>query len=351
MSMFYNIAMEYYDGTKLLSMQDINGQKPAIYISTSNRSAGKTTYFSRLLTNRFIKKNKKFGLFYRFNYEISDVADKFFKEIKTLFFQDYTMTSRPRAKGIYHELYLNGELCGYAMAINSAEQLKKYSHLFADIDAVLFDEFISENGRYCPNEVEKFLSLMVSISRGGGQHVRYVPIYLVGNETTLLNPYYIAMDISSNLNSETKFYRGDGFVLEQGFYENVAQQQKESGLLKAFQSSRYANYVTENVYLLDNIVFIEKPKGKNNYLCTLIIDGKSYALREYPDSGIIYCDNNIDNSFPKRLTISADDMDVNYIMIAKNDFFISLMKTYFKNGCFRFKNLECKKAVFKLLSY
>ena len=46
---------QYYDGTKLLSMQDMNGNKPEIYISTSNRSAGKTTYFNRK-TNKDKKK-------------------------------------------------------------------------------------------------------------------------------------------------------------------------------------------------------------------------------------------------------------------------------------------------------
>ena len=343
--------MKYYDGTKLLSMLDINGKKPDIYISTSNRSAGKTTYFSRLFVNRFIKHGEKFGLLYRYNYEIADVADKFFKEIRTLFFNDYTMTSKPRAKGIYHELYLNGELCGYAISLNHAEQLKKYSHLFADITRIMFDEFVSENNKYCPGEIQKFLSLMISISRGGGKQVRRVPIFLIGNETTLLNPYFIAMDISGNLTAETKYLRGNGFVLEQGFYADVANAQKESGLLQAFQNSNYTKYVTENIYLLDNVVFIEKPTGKNNYLCTFVIDGKNYALREYPDSGIIYCDNSVDFSFPKKLTFSANEMDVNYIMLSQNDFFINLMKTYFKNGCFRFKNLECKKAVFKMLSF
>ena len=34
----------FYDGTKLLSMTDLNGDKPEIYICTSNRSAGKTTW-------------------------------------------------------------------------------------------------------------------------------------------------------------------------------------------------------------------------------------------------------------------------------------------------------------------
>ena len=40
---------KYYDGTKLLSMTDLNGKKPEIFICTSNRTAGKTTYFSRYL--------------------------------------------------------------------------------------------------------------------------------------------------------------------------------------------------------------------------------------------------------------------------------------------------------------
>ncbi len=345
------MEVKYYDGTKLLSMLDINGRQPDIYISTSNRSAGKTTYFSRLFVKRFLNHGEKFALFYRYNYEISDVADKFFKELKTLFFPNYEMKSKSRAKGIYHELYLNDSLCGYAMAINSAEQLKKYSHLFADVQRILYDEFQSENNKYCPNEVTKFLSLLVSISRGGGQQVRRVPVYMLGNLVTVLNPYYIALDVSDKLDNKTKFLKGDGFVIEQGFLSEVAQQQKQTGILRAFKNENYTRYATEAIYLNDNAVFIEKPEGKNNYLATVIIEGCEYALREYPEKGIIYCSENVDKTFPNKITLSAEDMKINYIMLQKNDFFIALMKKFFEVGAFRFQNLKCKKAVFKMLSY
>ena len=53
---------QYYDGTKLLSMLDINGKKPEIYMTTTNRTGGKTTYFGRLLVNRFKKTGAKFCL-------------------------------------------------------------------------------------------------------------------------------------------------------------------------------------------------------------------------------------------------------------------------------------------------
>ena len=94
----------YYDGTKLLSMLDINGEKPEIYMSTSNRSAGKTTYFNRLCVNGFMNKKEKFGLIYRYDYELEDTVEKFFKDINTLFFKGHEMSGKRRAKGKLYEL-------------------------------------------------------------------------------------------------------------------------------------------------------------------------------------------------------------------------------------------------------
>ena len=54
--------MKYYDGTKLLSLSDVNGNKPELYFAVGNRSGGKTTYFNRLLVNRFKKRGEKFLL-------------------------------------------------------------------------------------------------------------------------------------------------------------------------------------------------------------------------------------------------------------------------------------------------
>ena len=63
---------KFYDGTKLLSLKDINGNTPEIYISTSNRSAGKTTFFNKLCFNKYLKNGEEFMILYRFNYELSE---------------------------------------------------------------------------------------------------------------------------------------------------------------------------------------------------------------------------------------------------------------------------------------
>lgn len=342
---------KYYDGTKLLSLSDINGNKPEIYICTSNRSAGKTTYFSRLLVNRFKKQGEKFAILYRFNYELDECADKFFKDINGLFFPEDTMTSKKFAKGIFHELYLNDVHCGYAIALNNADQIKKYSHFFSDVQRMLFDEFQSETNHYCPNEVAKLQSVHTSIARGQGEQSRYVPVYMVSNPVSLINPYYTAMGISYRLTKSVHFLKGDGFVLEQGFNESASQAQKESAFNKAFGESNYNIYNEQGVYLNDNLAFIETPKSAGRYICTLRYNGKSYGVRSYKTEGIIYCDNRADESYPVRFSVTTEDHDVNYIMLRENQFLIDMMKYYFNNGAFRFKDLMCKEAVFSAISY
>ena len=75
----------YYDGTKLLSLSDIDGLKPELYMCCGNRSSGKTTFFNRLAINGIKKGSiRKFILLYRFNYELDAVCEKFFTDIHSL---------------------------------------------------------------------------------------------------------------------------------------------------------------------------------------------------------------------------------------------------------------------------
>ena len=342
----------YYDGTKLLSLKDINGNVPEIFMTTSNRSAGKTTYYGRLAVNRFLKNGEKFALLYRFNYELDDCAEKFFKDIGSLFFRGMVMTNQSKAKGIYHELLLDGKKCGYAISINSADQIKKYSHLFSDVSMILFDEFQSETNHYCSDEVNKFRSVHTSIARGQSEQVRYVPVYMISNPVTIINPYYVAMGISARLDNKTKFLKGKGFVLEQGFNESASQAQKSSAFNQAFEDDEYNAYLSEGIYLNDNLSFIEKPNSPTNkYVATIRCDGKEYAVREYGELGILYCDNNADSTFPVRISTTTDDHRPNYVMLKRNDMFISQMRYLFERGCFRFKDLKCKEVILKTISY
>lgn len=342
---------KFYDGTKLLSMMDMNGLKPEIYICETNRTGGKTTYFGRLCVNAWRKRDEKFALVYRFNYELDDCAEKFYKDISKLFFPGTTMTSKRRANGIFHELFIDDKSCGYAISLNSADQIKKYSHLFSDTSRMIFDEFQSETNHYCTDEVKKLLSVHTSIARGQGEQIRYVPVYMLGNPVSILNPYYIELGISERLRDDTKFLRGDGFVMERGFIESASEAQLRSGFNRAFARNSYVAYSAQNIYLNDNKAFVEKPNGYSRYLATLKYRGHEFALREYTEAGIIYCDDKADGSFRTKITVTTDDHAINYVMLKRNDMFLSSLRYFFEKGCFRFKDLRCKEVVLKALSY
>lgn len=341
----------FYNGTKLLNMLDLDGEKPEIYLCTGNRSAGKTTYFNRYLVNRFKKNKEKFCLLYRFQYELDNVADKFFKDINALFFPDDVMTSEKRERGIYHNLYLNDVHCGYAIAMNSADALRKNSHFFSDTARILFDEFQSENNKYCADEITKFRSIHTTIARGRGKQNRYVPVIMLSNAVTLLNPYYTVFGISSRLQKNTKFLRGKGYVLEFTLNESARDSMLESAFNKAFKDDKYLSFAAQNVYLDDNAAFISTPSGNNRYMGTLIYKGVNYGIRSYDDLGIIYVSDKADSSYPFKIAVTTDDHDINYIMLKKNDTFITGLRWYFEKGCFRFKNLQSKSAVLTALSY
>lgn len=342
---------EYYDGTKLLSLLDINGNKPEIYICDGNRTGGKTTYFGRLAVNRFLRTGAKFMLIYRFNYELDEVADKFFKNLSKLFFNGSIMQSKRKAKGIFHELILDDKPCGYAVSLNSADQIKKYSHFFSDTGCMIFDEFQSETNHYCNDEVRKLLSIHTSVARGDGEQVRYVPIYMLSNSVSILNPYYSELNISTRLRDDTKFLRGDGFVMERAYVESASIAQKQSGFNRAFSHNSYVEYSAQNVYLIDNKAFIDKPEGKSVYIGTLKYNGTLFGIREYSEAGVIYCDDKADISFPLKVTVTTNDHNINFVMLKRNDFFLSNLRWYFEKGCFRFKDLRCKEAILKALSY
>lgn len=346
------MTTKYYDGTKLLSLMDANGNRPELYMVDTNRSAGKTTFFGRRSINKFKKKGEQFILLYRFKYELVDVDEKFFNHgLKDTFFPKDEMTCKLRAKGGYAELFLNEVTCGYAIAINDPTLIKTYSQVFNKCTHAIFDEYQSESNHYCQDEVKKLLSIHKSVARGGGQQQRYFPIYMLSNNVSLLNPYFTALGISNKIKTNTNFLRGDGYVLEHGFNESASKSIKESGISRAFADNEYIAFSSEKVYLNDSTAFVENVKGKGTYICTIKYKNKSYGLYEYLEQGCIFVSDKADMSFPRRLAITTDDHDVNYVMLRRNDNLICQLRYYFERGCFRFKNLECKEMTLNMLSY
>jgi hypothetical protein len=195
------------------------------------------------------------------------------------------------------------------------------------------------------------MSIHTSLARGGGEQVRYLPVYMISNAVSIINPYYLSLGIADRLKTDTNYLRGDGFVVEQGFYQNVAEQQKASGFNRAFKDESYLKYAAQNVYLNDNLNLIEKMQGVSDYIVTIKNNGKFYAVRKFNDTGLFYVDNRADETYPDKIVPNASEQDAGYMLLGRSSVLMAGLRMAFEKGYVRFRNQECKSVFFNMMRY
>lgn len=340
----------YYNPSVIMNMKDLDGLQPSIYMVSTNRSAGKTTGFLLESLKNFKENKKKTILLYRYQYELS-TSNKIYTDVLNLY-SDYgqEMTVVSNAKGLFYELFLDGESFGYSLSMGNPDTLKKYSPLFTDVDFIIFDEFQTESGKYLPKEVQKLQSILLTIARGGGEQSRHVNVYMLSNNVSIMNPYYIEFGIHKRLKHDTKFMRGHGWVAEFGYNASASENIKHNAISRAFSNSDYIKYSTEQSYLKMTDSFISKPTGKSKYIYTLIHDGVAYGVRDCFEYGIIHVSKKVDKTCKQVVTFKAADHNQVTMMLSHYCWLWKNIKDAYYNGCLRFDDIQTKNAIFDILS-
>lgn len=353
----FKVNPPYHDGRKLLSLKDLNKETPEIYIDTTNRTAGKTTFYNGYLVNRFLEYGEKFCLLYRKKYELDIVERTFFDDIKNIFFQGLEMTGEPQAQGSIIYLYLgviganakDRVQCGYAISINSSDEVKKMSHLLSDVQRILLDEFQLESRKYLKNELQSVISIHDSIARGAGQQSRYVPLILVGNLLDLYNPYYEALGISQRLDIKTNYMRGDGWVLAQGFNAVAARKIATTGFHRAFAGHDYTAVSEKKEYLFDETNNIRKDiPNAGYYIGTIVAKKRKYGVRIVEEYNCIYVSQKSEPSWKNCTAATEEDIAENTIYIRNGKLRETLKRNLHSNSLY-FDSMESKKAALALI--
>ena len=342
---------QYYDGTKLLSKKDLDGETPEIYICTGNRTAGKSYFFKRYLVDQFVRDNsKKFLVIYRKRDEMGNAISAFFEDIKSdkafTRLLKFEYKEKSEMSGAYQIWYLNGVEMGFATYINAAEKIKRASARFIDVQAIFFDEMQSEIYAYVENEVSKFISIHTSVARGHGKQSRYVPCILIGNSASVANPYFVSLGVSDRFIPQAKFIRGNGWVAEFAQNESAAKALKESRFNVAFKSSKYIQYASENTFLLDYTNFIEKLSLKNStFLWHFLVEEKHIGCWYLETEGVFYFTKKFDPS-QKAIALTKNDHDKNtlYMVIS-----VDRLRQSFDRGEVRFETLEISNLIIDYL--
>lgn len=355
----FKVKEPYYNGYRLLSMLDRNKEKPEIFISTTNRSAGKTTFFNGLRVHKFLENGEKTLLLFRHKYEAENCATAFFASVQNVFYPELEMVQETGLKNVFYNLYLKEKNddsdtpilkhFGYATSLSARNQIKKYSNMMSDVSCILFDEFQPEDGRYLKDETSALISIHDSVARGGGSQCRYLPLIMIGNLIDINNPYYEKLGCLYDMDIKCKFYKGEGFVIEQGFNEESASKHKQSAFHKAFKNDSYINASQEKEYINTDYTMLLKVNDLNGYyICTIRHLDTLYSVRYLNDIGMYYVSRNPDTSHNIGFACSKDDISERYIFDKSNNY-VRRLKVQFYKGNVRFDTFKSREAFLEFI--
>ena len=267
------------------------------------------------------------------------------------------MTQDTGVKNVFERLYIsqakeNAEryLCGYAVSLSAAEQIKRYSHLLSDIDFILFDEVFPENDVYLKNEISLFMSVHDSLARGNGQMSKYLPVILVGNLISIVNPYFDALGVIDLLQLETNFYRGDGFVIEQNFNELSARAHADSAFHAALSGSAYTAATQERKYINTKYDMIDNSVCDNGrYIVTIRSNNQLFSVRYNEEGYFYYVSDTPDPHFRLQHAATQDDISEAAIFDPASTY-RKMLRDKFRENRLRFKNLRCKTAAIHFIT-
>lgn len=317
----FKAEIPYYNGEKLLNMLDLNSERPEIYISTSNRSAGKTTFLTDFRCMILLQTEINLCFYIGINMK-QKTPQKVFQGNWFNIFRGLSMVQETLVKNVCYRLLIGesvdindsddtfcGTCCGYVISLSAAEQIKRCSHLMSDATKIIFDEFQSEKGTYLKNEISLLMSIHDSLARGNGEQARYLPLYLIGNLIDIYNPYYESLGITQRLTPECNYMRGDGWVLEQGFNQASSEAHEQSAFHRAFASESYTSTSKAKEYLIKDSQFIDKNiPNRGLYIATIHFNSTDYAIRYIEEYNIYYISTKIDPS--KKIKFAATENDI-----------------------------------------
>lgn len=350
---------DFYSATGLLDSLDRNGEKPELYIVCSRvRGPGKTFSFTHHLMKTFMDGDGKFILLARTRAELGNVADGMMKEMLSVKYPGWHVSEKKKMNGTYSDVYVETESdgekkklhCGYIIPLNAADAIKKVSSMFTDAVHAYFDEFQPEyQSTYLIQEVEKFKSIHTSVARGGGSSRRHFPVYMSSNAITVTNPYFVALGLTQKIQSDTKKFRGDGYVYQRTENPGLAAQHDESAMSRAFSGLKSSNF-SDNSWVNDSKSGVGKPTegwGAPVYIATLDHEGHQYGLYSYPETGFLYISHSIDPTHYRVFRMTVDG-EVN-LPLLKASGVSQMVKDSIERGLMRYHTLSCKQVAFAFL--
>lgn len=256
-----------------------------------------------------------------------------------------------------HYAYIDDILFCYPAALSVSGKTKNAD--FDNVHKIIFDEYLDEDGRELPNEVESIYRLYDTIARGRDDALQTTSMILISNCVDKASSFKHDLGIDLECREDTKrLNRGaeKGWIYERIYNKAVTEQYNNSAVARAQRQGdigqAYSGYAQGNKFKNnEDFVSFKKPKGKGSYLYNITYNNVTYSLKYYERAGVIYmCDTDVDEDYPVNYALTKEDHTINTSLIINHDIKLKLdqLKIHFSNGNLQFNNLKTKKVFLEI---
>lgn len=324
----------YFDIDKLFSFN------ATMYLVIGERGVGKTFASICALIKDFLKNGHQFVYVRRYQTELDKACPKFFDDIvaKNVFpDHEFKVVTSEQYGTIF---YIDGQEAGFAKSLTTASNEKSIP--FPKVRTLLFDEFTitrSSHRHYLPDEITAFLDLCETIFR-----LRDMRILMLGNATSINNPYMNEWNLTLPYDSEYRVFRDGQIVVNYVKNEPYREAKRKSKLGKLIAGLRYDDYATNNKFLQDSSSFVGNRPSYASYYFSLNMDSKIYGIWIDKD-GYMYVSGSHDPNCKLTAAFNIKDHNETTILQSKTSPAVKNILAHYDTGHLVFESTLIK-AIF-----
>lgn len=229
---------------KWYSLDNILKHDAQYYMIFGERSNGKSYAVDKYIIDKFFEEGKQFAFVKRYEEDIkSKYMSEVFNPLEEYILEKYGHRLKfYRGQWLVYEDGLEGKLAecrvfGYAFSLANVNRTKATS--YPEIDTILFEEFMSIDCTYLPDELNLFLNLISTIVR----YRHNVKVFMLANAISKFSPYSSALGIRLH-----RIKKGDIILKEytdkKGFKTRFAIERSEN--VNVFDNNQNTNKIVYN---------------------------------------------------------------------------------------------------------
>lgn len=288
------------------------------------RGGGKTFNSIKHCIEKFLKDGSEFIYLRRRQVHLDDACNgskgsgDLFADIRAKgYFSDHELKVVADKSGGYN-FYCDGKVMGYGKALSTSGGRRSTSK--PNVKRMIYDEFLIDNSvgsneRYLNNGDEMFIfsNFYETIARG-----RDIPVIFIGNAFSMVNPYFLALNIRISDIIDNKIYKGKSWTVTFWKDPDFIAEREKTQFFQATQGTKFSNHAFGNTFYLDRNDFIKKRPKDSEHQFSLVYMGKSYGVWVDWEQGAYYVSSKgATTTRDKTISMSLSDNKPNNVSIRR----------------------------------